>query len=118
MRKTMIRGAAAVVMAAGLALSTAVPANAGIKLFADKNWGSYLGDFGRGTSYVGAVADDYTSSLEVSSPANYAVLYQFRDYGGCYTGRFYIGYDNLAQKAGYAVYGGCDGFNDRTSSVG
>ena len=117
MRNKIITGLATIGIAAGLAVAGAAPATAGIQTWDHKGYNGYLGDFGRGTSYVGTGADDRTSSLRVSSPANYAVLYEFRDYGGCYTGKFYIGWDNLADK-GHAVYGGCDGFNDRTSSIG
>lgn len=118
MRKKLIASLAAFGIGAAIAVAAATPANAGIQLWDNANYNGYLGDFGTGTSYVGSAADDRASSLKVTSPANYAILYQFRDYGGCYTGRFYIGYDNLANASGYAVYGGCVGFNDRTSSIG
>jgi len=118
MGKKILGGLAAIGIASGLALAGAAPANAGIQLWDNAGYNTYLGDFGTGTSYVGSSADDRASSLKVTSPANYAVLYQFRDYGGCYTGQFYVGWKDLSDTSGYAVYGGCVGFNDRTSSIG
>ncbi|WP_417563584.1 hypothetical protein [Microbacterium sp.] len=118
MRKKLMSICAAIAVALGLSIAAAAPASAGIQLWTNANYNGYLGDFGTGTSYVGSAADNRASSLKVTSPANYAVLYQFRDYGGCYTGRFYYGWYDLSDTTGYAVYGGCVGFNDRTSSIG
>ncbi len=108
MKKKFVAGVIASMMALGLTAVVAAPASAGIKLYQHNNYtGDYLGDFGTGTSYVGTVADNRASSLRVTSPANYAVLHQFRDFGGARTGAFYTGTPAL----------GGWGFDDMTSSI-
>ncbi len=109
MKKKLIAGLVGGVVALGLSLGTAVPANAaGIELWQFNNYsGDYLGDFGTGTSYVGSYADNRASSLKVGSGATYAVLHQFRDYAGKKTGQFYTGSPNL----------GSWNFDNLTSSI-
>lgn len=96
------------IMTLGLTLGAAAPANAtGIQLWQYKDYsGEYLGDFGGGTSYVGTNADNKASSMKVND-ANYAILHQFRDYGGQASGTFYVGAQNLAEW----------GFDNLTSSI-
>jgi hypothetical protein len=80
-----------------------------------RNHVTYLGDFGQGTSYVGSVADNRASSVDVSYPANYAILYQFANYTGIYTNKIYYHYDNLRV---YTDTSTGDQFDNRTSSIG
>lgn len=96
------------VMTLGLALGAAAPANAtGIQLWQFHSYsGEYLGDFGGGTSYVGTIADNRASSMKVND-ANYAILHQFRDYGGAASTTFYVGAQDLAEW----------GFDNLTSSI-
>lgn len=108
MNKKLIGGIAGAVAGIALALGGIAPAQAGIAIWDQPGYGTYLGDFGRGTTYVGTAANDRASSLKVTSPANYAVLYQHRDYGGARSTTFYTGTDNLA---GW-------GFDNITSSIG
>lgn len=108
MKKKIVAGVIAGVMALGMSAAVAAPANAGIKLYQHENYaGEYLGDFGTGTPYVGSWADNRASSLKVTTPANYAILHQFRDYTGLRTNAFYIGTPSLA---GWS-------FDDKTSSI-
>lgn len=108
MKKKIVAGVIAGVMALGMSAAVAAPANAGIKLYQLNDYaGEYLGDFGTGTSYVGTFADNRASSLKVTSPAGYAILHQFRDYDGAATGKFYTGSPNL----------GSWGFDNLTSSI-
>lgn len=108
MNKKLIAGVAGTVAGAALALGGMAPAQAGIAIWDQPGYQTYLGDFGRGTTFVGTAANDKASSLKVTSPANYAVLFQHRDYGGKASTTFYIGTDNLA---GW-------GFDNITSSIG
>ncbi|WP_307481201.1 hypothetical protein [Microbacterium trichothecenolyticum] len=99
--------ATAAFVVAGLVVST--PANAGIQLWDYLHYGGgYLGDFGRGTNWVGANANDKASSVAVSQPANYAILYDHADRQGAQSPTFYTGTDDLRYY----------GFNDITSSIG
>jgi len=108
LKKIVATAAVTAVLASG-ALLAAVPAQAaGIETWRCANYNTYLTSFGTGTSYVGKAFDNLTSSIKVKSPANYAVLYQHRDYRGAKTGKFYIGAENLAQW----------GFDNMTSSIG
>lgn len=105
--KKIISALAATVVAGAIALSAAGPAQASIVIYQDKNYKKSLGDFGRGTTYVGSKADNKASSLKVSLPAKYAVLCQFRDHKGIKTGQFKYGTPDLA---GW-------GFDNMTSSI-
>lgn len=106
--KKVAATAATTALLAGGALLAATPAQAGIQTWRYADYKTYLTDFGTGTSYVGDRYDNLTSSIKVTSPANYAVLYQNRDYGGAKTGKFYTGAPNLAQWD----------FDNMTSSIG
>lgn len=106
--KKTVATAATTALLAGGALLTAAPAHAGIETWRYANYKTYLTDFGTGTSYVGDKYDNLTSSLNVSSPAKYAVLYQNRDYGGLKSNKFTIGAPNLADW----------NFDNLTSSIG
>ena len=108
MKRKLTAGAATFAVVLGVVIGAAAPANAGIKIYDGFNHTNYLGDYGRGTSYVGSTANNKASSLSVTSPANYAVLYDGRDWTGSATGQFYIGTPNLADW----------GFNNKTTSIG
>jgi hypothetical protein len=94
--KKLLATVAATTLATGIALAAAVPAHAGIVIYDKANYGTSLGDFGRGTTYVGTKANDKASSLRVSAPAKYAILWQHRDHTGKYSQQFGIGTPNLA----------------------
>lgn len=115
-KNRLIAAGATVLIGAALAVGAAAPASAGIKLYQFANYSTSLGDFGTGTSFVGSGADNKTTSLKVTSPANYAILYQFRDYSGAYTGTFYTGWSDLASFGYYSSDGAH--FDNRTTSVG
>ncbi|BDZ48093.1 hypothetical protein GCM10025867_03340 [Frondihabitans sucicola] len=106
MKKTLA-AFAATTLAAGLAIGAAVPAQAGIVLYQYSDYKTSLGDFGRGTSFVGTKANDKASSLKVSAPAGYAILHQHRDYVGKRTGKFLLGTPSLSSWS----------FDNTTSSV-
>jgi len=108
MFKKIVATAATTAVIAGVALIAATPAQAGIKTYQYANYGTYLNDFGRGTSYVGDRYDNLTSSLKVDGAATYAILYQHRDYGGAKSTTFYTGSADLATW----------GFDNITSSIG
>jgi len=108
LKKIVATAAATAVIASGALLAAAPAQAAGIETWRYKNYKTYLSSFGTGTSYVGSAFDNLTSSLKVRSPANYAVLYQHRDYRGAKTGKFYIGADDLSDW----------GFDNMTSSIG
>lgn len=108
MKKKIVAGVIASVMALGMTAIVAAPANAGIKLWQLNNYsGEYLGDFGTGTSYVGTWADNRASSIKVDGVANYAILHQFRDYQGAASTKFTDRSPNL----------GSWGFDNLTSSI-
>ncbi|GAA4679170.1 hypothetical protein [Frondihabitans cladoniiphilus] len=105
--KKIIPVAAATTLAAAIAVGTAAPASAGIVLYQYNDYSTSLGDFGRGTTFVGSHANDKASSIRVGAPANYAILYQHRDRGGD-SRRFAAGSPNLASW----------NFDNMTSSIG
>lgn len=109
MKKKLATGIAMAAATLALSFGVVAPANAaGIELWQFDNYsGEYLGDFGTGTTYVGSFADNRASSLKVGSGANYAILHQFRDYGGLASTTFYTGSDSLASW----------GFDNLTSSI-
>lgn len=109
MKKKILATVVATAMALGLSAVVAAPASAGIKLWQYNNYsGDYLGDFGRGTSYVGSIADNRASSIRVDGAANYAILYQYANYKGKRSVKFTRYSPNLASW----------GFDNLTSSIG
>lgn len=114
-KRIIVGGVTAVAATALLVLGGVAPANAGIKLYQFANYNTFMTDVGNGTSYVGSSYDDKTSSFTVGS-SPYAILYQFRDYSGHYTGTFYSGWYDLSDF-GYWTSDG-NNFDNRTSSVG
>jgi len=108
MKKKIIATLGTTALLAGLALGAAAPAQAGVQIYQFSGYKTSLGDFGRGTTYVGDQANDKASSVTISSPAAYGILYQNRDRGGRASGTYYTGTPDLAPW----------NFDNITSSIG